>query len=130
MESRAAGAETGDLRASIQLPFVYISPGVARVHLAMEIGLGGLKFENQKGKLHAEVNLLGIASAPDGGVGARFSDTLKLDFDNQAEISEKLKGNAGITSKEFKIAPGQYSFALAFGGQAARVLERSRPRWP
>ncbi len=114
LESRAAGAETGDLRASIQLPFVYISPGVARVHLAMEIGLGGLKFENQKGKLHAEVNLLGIASAPDGGVGARFSDTLKLDFDNQAEI-EKLKGMPVHYEKEFKIAPGQYSFALAFG---------------
>ena len=113
LESRAAGADTGDLRASIQLPYFYISPGVARVHLAMEIQLGALKFENQKGKLHAEVNLLGIASTPDGGVGARFSDTLKLDFDNQAEF-EKLKGMPVHYEKEFKIAPGKYSFALAF----------------
>jgi VWFA-related protein len=114
LESRAAGAEAGDIRASIQLPYFYVSPGVARVHLAMEIAPGALKFETQKGKLHAEVNLLGIASTPDGGVGARFSDTLRLDFDNQAEL-EKLKETPVHYEKEFKIAPGKYSFALAFG---------------
>jgi VWFA-related protein len=114
LESRAAGAEAGNLAASIQLPYFYIGPGVARVHLAMEITPGTLKFENQKGKLHAEVNLLGIASTQDGGVGARFSDAIKLDFDNQAEI-EKLKGASVHYEKEFKIAPGKYTFALAFG---------------
>jgi VWFA-related protein len=119
LESRVANQDGGNLAASIQLPYFYISPGVARVHLAMEIAPGALKFEsqrgqNQQGKLHAEVNLLGIATAPDGSIGARFSDAIKLDFENQSEI-EKLKGTSVHYEKEFKIAPGKYNFALAFG---------------
>jgi VWFA-related protein len=113
LESRADGAVVGNLKASIQLPYFYISPGIARVNLAMEIAPGALKFENRNGRLHAEVNLLGIASTPDSGVGARFSDTLKLDFKNQAEI-DKLKETPVHYEKEFKIAPGNYNFALAY----------------
>jgi VWFA-related protein len=148
LESRAAGEEAGNLRASIQLPYFYSgaapersssgpesagrpaetgsvtpflesSPGVARVHLAAEIAIGALKFENQKGpKLHAEINILGVASTSDGGVGARFSDVLKLDFDSPAEF-EKQKGTPVHYEKEFKIAPGKYAFALAFGSGGA-----------
>jgi VWFA-related protein len=113
LENRAVGSQTGNITASIELPYFYISPGVARVNVAMEIVPDALKFENQKGKLHAEINLLGVATTPDGGVGARFSDVLKLDLDNQAEV-EKLKGKPLHYEKEFKIAPGQYRFAMAF----------------
>ena len=57
-------------------------------------------------------------------MGARFSDTLKFDFDNQAEM-EKLKEKPLQYAKEFKIAPGQYHFTLAFssGGQSFGKLE-------
>jgi hypothetical protein len=122
LESRAAGAETGTLRASIQLPYFYISPGVAQVHLAMEIARGALKLEIQKGqsqpkKAHAQLNLLGIATTPGGEVGARFSDTLDLDFDNRADIAG---ANETVHyEKEFKIAEGKYSFALAFESAGA-----------
>ena len=118
LESRAADGAASNLGASIQLPYFYSSPGVARVHLAMEIAPDTLKFETRQGKLHAEINLLGIASTSDGSVGARFSDTLKLDFDNQAEF-EKVKGTPVHYEKEFKITPGKYSFALAFGTSSA-----------
>jgi VWFA-related protein len=131
LESHAAGAEPGNLTASVQLPYFYVSPGVARVHLAMEISLGPLKFENQKGKLHAEVNLLGIASTPAGiagseGVGARFSDTLKLDYDTQAEV-DKLKGMPVHYEKDFKIAPGKYNLTVAFGSGSARFGKMEAP---
>jgi hypothetical protein len=124
LESRAAGAEAGGIDASIELPYFYLSPSVARVNLAMEIEADALKFQNQKGKRHAEMDLLGIASTPDGSVGARFSDVVKFDFDTQAEI-EKLKGKSFHYEKEFKIAPGQYRFTLAFssGGQSFGKLE-------
>jgi VWFA-related protein len=124
LEQRAAATQTGDIAASIELPYFYVSPNVARVNLAMEIAADGLKFQNQKGKLHAEVDLLGIASTPDGSVGARFSDAVKFDFENQAEI-DKLKGKRFHYEKEFKIAPGQYRFAMAFssGGQSFGKLE-------
>jgi VWFA-related protein len=117
LERHAASAEAGDLKASIQLSYFYISPGVARVHLAMEIPAAVLKFEKQKGNSRAELSLLGIGTAADGDVAARFSDTLKLDFDNP-EIPVHYK-------KEFKVAPGQYRFTLTFesGGAGFGKIE-------
>jgi VWFA-related protein len=123
LEQRAAATQTGDIAASIRLPYFYLSPNVARVNLAMEIAADALKFQNQKGKLHAEMDLLGIASTPDGSVAARFSDTVKLDL-TQAEI-DKMKGKSLHYEKAFKIAPGQYRFTMAFssGGQSFGKLE-------
>ena len=43
----------------------------ARVNLAMKMQ-GTPQFEKEKGKQHAEINLLGIAYKPDGSVGARL----------------------------------------------------------
>jgi VWFA-related protein len=124
LEQRAAATQTGDIAGSIELPYFYIGPNVARVHLALETPPDALKFEKQKGKLHAEMDLLGIATGPDGRVGARFSDTVKFDFDTQAEV-EKLKEKPLQYEKEFKIAPGQYRFTMAFssGGQGFGKLE-------
>jgi VWFA-related protein len=123
LEKRAAGAQAGGIAASIQLPYFYLSPSVARVNLAMELSADALEFENQKGKQHTEIDLLGIASTPDGSVGARFSDAVKFDF-TPAEM-EKLKGKSLHYEKEFKIAPGQYRFSIAFssGGQSFGKLE-------
>jgi hypothetical protein len=123
LENRAAAAQAGGVAASIELPYFYLSPHVARVNLAMDITADALKFQNQKGKLHAEMDLLGIAAAPDGGVGARFSDAVKFDL-TQAEI-DKLTGKSFHYEKDFKIAPGQYRFTIAFssGGQSFGKLE-------
>ncbi len=51
-----------------------------------------VKFQKIKGKLHAELNLVGVASAEDGTVAARFSDTVNLDFDSTSRP-------AGISSR-------------------------------
>jgi VWFA-related protein len=113
LEQRAAAAQAGDIAASIQLPYFYAAPNVARVHVAMEIQAEALKFENKKGKLHAELDFLGVAASADGEVRARFSDALKLDFDNPAQV-QALKGKSLHYEKEFKIVPGQYTFTVAF----------------
>ncbi|HEX4137984.1 MAG TPA: VWA domain-containing protein [Bryobacteraceae bacterium] len=137
LEKRAAETQAGNagaqaegsvvrgqshMTASIQLPWFYAAPNVARVHLAAEITPGALKFERVKGRLHAEINLLGMASAlstapavaGDGGVPARFSDNLKFDFDNEAQV-DAWKMKPLHYENEFRIAPGQYKFMLAFG---------------
>jgi VWFA-related protein len=113
LEQHAAAPQAGDIAASIELPYLYIAPNVARVHMAMEIQADALKFENKKGKLHAELNFLGVAAGADGEVRARFSDALKLDFDNTAQM-QSLKGKSLHYEKEFKIVPGQYTFTIAF----------------
>lgn len=114
LEKRAMETRSGNMAASIQLPYFYAAPNVARVDLAADITPGALKFERVKGKLHAEINLLGMASTEDGGVRARFSGNLKFDFDNEAEIAA-WKAKPVHYEKEFRIAPGQYKFTLAFG---------------
>jgi VWFA-related protein len=114
LEKRAAGGQAGNMAASVALPYFYSSPGVARAHVAAEIMPGALKFESQAGKLHAELNLSGVATAEDGDVRARFSDTLRFDFDNEAQVAE-WRTKPLHYEKEFRITPGQYKFTLAFG---------------
>lgn len=117
LERRAAGSEQGNLAASMALPYVYVAPNRAQVHLALEIVPGALKFENQKGKLHAQINLLGIAASADGEVRARFSDLLNLNFESAANL-ESLKAQPIHYEKQFLIAPGEYKFTLTFGQTA------------
>jgi VWFA-related protein len=115
LEKRAAAAQTATT-ASIQAPFFYTAPGMARVHVVMDIPADQLKFENQKGKLQAEMNVLGIASAPNGDVAARFSDIVKRGFENKSDLHYE---------KEFKIVPGQYNLTVVFssGGAAFGKVE-------
>jgi hypothetical protein len=80
----------------------------------MEIQADALKFETKKGRSHAELNFLGVATGADGEVHGRFSDALKLDFDSPSQ-AENLKGKTLHYEKEFKIAPGQYNLSVAFG---------------
>jgi len=113
LEKRAAETQAGNMAASIELPYFHAAPGVTRVHLATEITPGALEFERVKGKLHAEIDLLGMATTEDGGVPARFSDNLKFDFDSEAQVAA-WKAKPLHYEKEFRVAPGQYKFTLVF----------------
>lgn len=118
LEKRAAETQAGNMMASIGLPWFYAAPNVARVYLAAEITPGALKFGRVKGRLHAEINLLGMASTGDGGVPVRFSDNLKFDFDSEAQV-DAWKMKPFHYENEFRITPGQYKFTLAFGQAGA-----------
>jgi VWFA-related protein len=126
LENRAAAPQAGNMAASIQLPFFYVGPNTARVNLAMEISPEAVKFDRKKDAFHAEVNVLGIASSSqgDGATGARFSDTVTLDFDD-AEM-QKWKQRPLHYEKEFKIASGQYKLTVVFssGGESFGKLDQ------
>ena len=92
LESRITGSQPGTIAASMLAPFFYTSVNTARVNLAIEIPPNTIKFEKQKGKLHATVNVVGLAYKLDGTVAARFSDSLDLNFDGQ-------EGSGGIQLK-------------------------------
>jgi VWFA-related protein len=81
LELRAAGSQTGSIHGAMEAPYFYTAPNIARVNLAMEIPSDALKFDKEKGKYHANINVLGIAYRPDGSVGARFNDTVNLDLE-------------------------------------------------
>jgi VWFA-related protein len=119
LEARALAAQTGNVAATMQLPFFYTGPNVARVNVAMEISTDSLKFEKQKGKFHSTVSILGLAYLPDGSVGARFSDSLKLDFDDKKEM-EAFKEKPMHYENQFDVASGKYNLKVVFaaGGES------------
>jgi hypothetical protein len=125
LEALAVGATKGNLGSPLQLPFFYAAPNVARVNLAMEIPSQGFKFDKVKGKFHSEMNVLGIAYRPDNSVGAKFSDTLKFDFDNQVQVDQFHKIPVHYES-QFDVASGQYNFKVVFsaGGENFGKIEK------
>jgi VWFA-related protein len=124
LESRAAAAQAGTIGASMQIPYFYTSPNMARVNVAMEIPSDALKFQKQKGKLHAAVDILGIATTADGTIGARFSDTLKLDYEDQRQV-DSLKLKPLHYENQFDVASGAYTLKIVFsaGGEGFGKLE-------
>jgi VWFA-related protein len=113
LETRAAAAQAGTVTASMQLPFFYTAPNVARVNVAMEISPANVKFEKQKGKYHATINVLGLAYLPNGTVGARFSDSVKLDFDDKKEM-EAFQEHPMHYENQFDVASGNYNLKVVF----------------
>ena len=97
----------------MQLPFFYTAPNVARVNVAMEIATDKVKFEKEKGKLHATINILGLAYLPNGTVGARFSDALKIDFDDKKQM-EAFKEQPMHYENQFDVASGKYNLKVVF----------------
>ncbi len=113
LETRATAPVQGNIGASMALPFFYTSPNTARVDVAMEIPSSSLKFEKEKGKLHSDVNVLGIAYAPDGAVAAKFSDTVKLEVANKKEL-EQFQEKPLHYENQFDVASGQYNLKVVF----------------
>ena len=124
LENRAASTQTGTVAASMQAPYFYTAPNVARVNVAMEIPPETMKFTKEKGKQHAEINVLGIAYKPDGSVGARFSDTVKLDFADKKDV-DIFKQHPYHYENQFDVATGKYDLKVVFssGGESFGKVE-------
>jgi VWFA-related protein len=113
LETRATHEMPGNVTASMQAPFFYTAPNVARVNLAIDIPSNALKFEKVKGKQHTAINVLGIAYKPDDSVAARFSDTVNLDFEGKKEV-EDFQKQPFHYQNQFEVASGQYKLRVVF----------------
>ena len=113
MEAQAAAQAPGGFTASLADPFFYTSANTARVNVAVDLPSSEIKPEKQKGKLHAEVNILGIAYRADGTAAARFSDTLKLEFGDKQEF-QNFQTKPLHYENQFDVAPGKYNLKVVF----------------
>jgi hypothetical protein len=113
LETAANDSNAGTIGASMRAPYFYTASNAARVNLAIEIPSNAIKFEKQKGKEHAEINVLGIAYKPDGSVAARFSDNAEFDFDGKDEVKEFYKKPYQYQN-QFEIGAGRYELKVAF----------------
>jgi hypothetical protein len=125
LETRAAAPQAGNVAASMLAPYFFTGTNVARVNVALEIPPGSLKFDKEKGKMRSTMNVLGVAYKPDGSVGARFSDAVKIEFENQKEV-EAFQENSYHYENQFDIASGQYNLKVVFstGGENFGKIEQ------
>jgi VWFA-related protein len=126
LETRINGTQPGTMPATMRLPFFYNSPTVARVNVALEIAASSVKFEKQKGKFESAINVLGIAYTPAGGVAARFSDTVKLEFSDKKQVEQFQKSPLHYEN-QFDIAPGQYTLKVVFNSAGAGFGKMEMP---
>lgn len=124
LERRMAGSDNGKITAAMQVPYFYPDADESRLNVAVDIPSKSISFDKSKGKSHAEVNIVGIAYKPDGAVGARFSDAVKLDFATPKDL-DAFYAKPLHYEKQFLVAPGKYNFKLAFnaGGDSFGKLE-------
>jgi hypothetical protein len=125
LELRAHDTAAAASAAPLQVPYFYSGANVARVNLAMDIPGESFHFDKEKGKYHANLSVLGIAYKPDGTVGAKFSDQVKLDLEKD-EWKEFSKGPYHYVN-QFDAAPGFYKMTVVLnsGGEAYAKSE-----WP
>src|SRR5208282_3329862 len=118
LEARATGAQGGTMHGSVEVPYFYTAPNVARVNLAMEIPSNTVQFNKDKGKYHASLNVLGIAYKPDGSIGAKFSDTVNLDLEKD-EVKDFTK-QPYFYQNQFDAGAGTYKLTVVVssGGDA------------
>jgi hypothetical protein len=118
LEARATGNQAGTMQGSFEVPYFYTAPNVARVNLAMEIPSNTVQFSKEKGKYHANLNVLGIAYKPDGSIGAKFSDTVNLDLEKD-EMKEFTKKPYSY-GNQFDAGAGTYKLTVVVSsGDAA-----------
>ncbi len=117
LEARAAGSAPGNIATHMEVPWFYTEPNVAQVKLAVDITPPAMKLQKDKGKLHGEFDLAAVAYKPDGSVAARFSDAVKLDFDNQQQ-ADAFQHSLYHYENQLDVAPGQYNLRLAVSAGA------------
>src|SRR6202020_1345800 len=106
--------------------FFYTAANTARVQVAMEMPVDVLKFRKEKGKLKAEMNVLGIAYNPDGSVSAKFSDSLKMEFQNKKEV-EQFEEQPLKYETQFDLASGKYNLKGVFSGSGENFGKLESP---
>lgn len=124
LEEKALAAQSGNIAASMQASYFYKGPNVARAVAVLEIQPANIAFKKEKNRFVAQLDILGIANQNDGSAGARFSDSVKLEFDSQAQV-DQFRLAPYRYENQFDIAPGDYKLAIALsaGGESFGRLE-------
>ena len=124
LEAQVAGSTPGSIKSLLQAPYFFTAPNTARVNVAMEIPADSFKFEKEKGKFYSRLKILGIAYRADGGVAARFSDSVELKLDDKNAVKD-FKEKPLHYEGQFDIGSGSYTLkvVVSTGGESFGRVE-------
>jgi VWFA-related protein len=120
-----AGAGAGAMSAALEGAFFYTAPNEARVDVAAQVAPTDIVFTKEKGKYHADVNILGVAKNADGTTAAHFSDSLTLDLEK--DDWEKFQKQPMQYENQFLVVPGKYNFTLVVSGGTDKFAKIAAP---
>ncbi len=133
LEARATGSAAGGMTVAMRVPFFYDGPNRARVNIAAEVAIAGVKFRKEKGQFVGELDVVGVSTKEDGSPGPRFSDAVKFAFDTQQQAEAFVKAPYHY-EKHLEFAAGRYTVKIAFGAgeefgraQAALAIDSWTP---
>ena len=118
LEAHAASTEAGEIPITLARPYFYTKPGFARVNLTLSIPGADIEFKKHNDKFESHINVLGIATRDDGSVGARFSDTVNLDYEK--EEKQAAPRTSYYYQNSFQIPTGEYMFKLVLTAGGTR----------
>jgi hypothetical protein len=125
LEALVSGSQPGQVPVLLSAPYFYSSPGVARVYVSLQIPASAIDFGKEKKDFHSNVEVLGMAVRADGGVAARFSDTVKLDMEKK-NLKEFAKGPFKYQNT-FNVAPGDYTLKLVLSAGGEKFGKYEKP---
>jgi hypothetical protein len=111
LESRSG---SGTLSASMQMPYFYTGTNRASVRLTLEVVPANMRFQKEKDKLHGQIDLVGTAVRPDGGIAARFADTVEINEDSQRQADAFVREPYRYEN-QFLVPSGKYTFRMTIG---------------
>lgn len=126
LEARAASAGADTLDAAIQLPYFYTGTNRASVHLSVDLVPAGMTFQKNATGLRGQIEIVGIASRPDGSEAARFADTVNVDQEDQ-EHADSFARAPWHYEHQFTVPAGSYVFRLEVGAGPNAVGNKEVP---
>jgi VWFA-related protein len=116
MAALASPGSATQLPITFRPMYFYDSPQAARILVAVRVRMDKAEFRKKGSQLGTDLNLMGVAYAEDGGIAARFSETLPVAFDKDKE-QEFRKGNLAYRNY-FRVKPGKYRLKLAVSDES------------
>jgi len=110
---------------STQLPvafrpaYFYDSPRLARVLIAAKIRTEKMAFKKKEGQLGTDLRIMGAAYAENGGIAAKFNETVPVSFDREKEAEFRKRDIA--YRNYFRLRPGKYRLKLAVTDESNKL---------
>jgi VWFA-related protein len=111
MTALAAPGSATQLPVTFRPLYFYDSPQSARILVAARIRIDKAEFKKKGSQIGTDLNLMGVAYAENGGIAARFSETLPVAVDKEKE--QEFRKETVVYHNYFKIRPGRYRLRLA-----------------